>query len=124
LKDPLLSVTFAPKEKLPPKIYIIGCELDLLCKESEAMAERLASEGTKESIKSSGVWERNGVKWEQIMGEEHGISLFVSNKNKLAYSNTGFDAVPTFGKNKIRVEKRRKEMFESVAEWLFREVYR
>jgi len=27
------------------------------------------------------------------------------------------------GEKKIRGEKRRKEMFESAAEWLFREVY-
>ena len=34
-----------------------------------------------------------------------------------------FDSVPAFGEKKIRVERRRKEMFDSAAEWLFREVY-
>lgn len=75
LTDPLLSVAYAPKAKLPPKIYLIGCELDLLCKESEVMAERLANEGAKEPIESSDLWERDGIKWEKIIGEEHCMSF-------------------------------------------------
>lgn len=106
LMDPLLSVALAPKAKLPPKIYLIGCELDMLCRESETMAERLVSEGTGDIIQRSNSWEKNGIKWEKIEQEEH-----------------GFDAMPAFGKKKLRIEKRRKEMFESTAEWLFREVY-
>ena len=38
-------------------------------------------------------------------------------------STTGFEASPSFGDKTIRVEKRRKEMFQSAAAWLFREVY-
>ena len=106
LIDPLLSVTFAPKAKLPPKVYLIGCELDMLCRESEVMAERLAYEGTEEIVKRSDLWEKNGIKWEKITGEQH-----------------GFDAVPAFGRDRSRIERRRKELFESTADWLFREVY-
>ena len=76
LRDPLLSVALASKEKLPPKLYIIGCELDMLCRESEMMAGRLAREGTDEMIPSDVDWERNGVKWEKILGEEHGKMIF------------------------------------------------
>lgn len=76
LTDPLLSVALAPKENLPPKLYIIGCELDMLCGESEMMAGRLAREGTGERIPLDVVWERNGVKWEKILGEEHGKMIF------------------------------------------------
>ena len=35
----------------------------------------------------------------------------------------GFDSIPAYGETKIRVEKRRAEMFESAAEWLRTEVY-
>jgi acetyl esterase/lipase len=106
LKEPLLSVAFALKVKLPPKIYLIGCELDILCRESEVMAERLACEGTREVVKGSDLWEKNGIKWGKALREEH-----------------GFDAVPAFSQKKIRIVKGRKEMFESAAEWLFREIY-
>ncbi len=67
-----LSVAFAPRDRLPPKLYIIGCELDLLCRDAELMAERLASIGTGQRVGTGSVWEKNGVKWEKILGEEHG----------------------------------------------------
>jgi len=71
LSDPLLSVTYAPREKLPSKIYIIGCEYDLLCRDAELMARKFANAG--ETSKASDVaWEKNGVKWEKILGEIHG----------------------------------------------------
>lgn len=35
----------------------------------------------------------------------------------------GFDQMMGFGETKIRVTKRKKEMYDGVAEWLFREVY-
>ncbi|TVY48480.1 Arylesterase [Lachnellula occidentalis] len=101
LGDPLLSVAYAPRERLPPKLYIIGCAHDMLCRDAEIMAKRLAGvEGTADT------WEMNGVKWEKILGEIH-----------------AFDVYPSFGAVKIRRAKRRLEMHESVAEWLFREVY-
>lgn len=67
-----LSVAFAPRDKLPQKLYIIGCELDLLCRDAELMAERLANIGTGQRVGTDSVWEKNGVKWENILGEEHG----------------------------------------------------
>ncbi|RDL39628.1 uncharacterized protein BP5553_03968 [Venustampulla echinocandica] len=106
LRDPLLSPTFAPREKLPPKLYFIGCEHDLLCRGAEIMAEKLADVGGPVRTGSDDCWERNGIKWEKIIAEEH-----------------AFDVVPSFGATKIRRAKRRVEMHKSVAEWLFREVY-
>jgi hypothetical protein len=38
-------------------------------------------------------------------------------------TSLGFEAMPAFGKRKAIIEKKRKEIFESLAEWLFREVY-
>ena len=72
MKNPLISVRYAPRGRLPPKIYIIGCELDLLCRDAEIMAENLASTGSGERIGSDVSWEKNGIKWEKILGEEHG----------------------------------------------------
>lgn len=122
LKDPLLSVGFAPKEKLPPKLYIVGCELDLLCRESEVMAQKLSTEGTAET-ETSNSWEKNGIKWEKVLGEQHGMYLVYRLVTYLL-THLGFDSTPTVGAKKIRVEKRRKELFESTAEWLLREVYK
>jgi len=72
LKDPQLSVAFAPQEKLPPKMCFFGCELDMLCREAEVMAERLASERGGEIVKGGNLWEKAGIRWEKILGEEHG----------------------------------------------------
>ena len=67
LSDPLLSVTYAPRERLPPKLYIIGCEHDLLCRDAEIMAKKFANIEDTTDI----TWEKNGVKWEKIAGEIH-----------------------------------------------------
>ncbi|KAK0125608.1 hypothetical protein ONS96_009442 [Cadophora gregata f. sp. sojae] len=73
LADPQLSVAFAPRDKLPPKVYIIGCELDMLCGDSEVMAQKLAKIGTGQRVGTENVWVQNGVKWEKVLGEEHGM---------------------------------------------------
>ncbi|KAF4635852.1 hypothetical protein G7Y89_g2226 [Cudoniella acicularis] len=106
LKDPKLSPKYAQREKLPPKLYIVGCEHDLLCRDAEIMAEKFANIGTGQRTGSDDLWEKNGVKWEKISGEIH-----------------GFDVMVSFGETKKRREKRRDEMHQSVAEFLFREVY-
>ena len=76
LEDPQLSVAFAPRAKLPQRLYIIGCELDMLCRDSEVMAERLANMGTGQRVGTESAWEQNGVKWEKVLGEEHGMWRF------------------------------------------------
>ncbi|TVY85058.1 putative alpha/beta hydrolase [Lachnellula suecica] len=107
LKDPLLSVAYASREKLPPKIYLIGCGHDLLCRDAEILAKRLANVGDSDaSATASDIWEKNSVRWMNVTGEIH-----------------GFDVYPSFGDVKIRREKRRLEMHESVYDWLSREVY-
>ncbi|KAH8599741.1 Alpha/Beta hydrolase protein [Bisporella sp. PMI_857] len=79
--DPLANIgpvfnwgypVYAPSSKLPPKIYIIGCEFDLLCRESEILAERLASERSGEVVTSGPNWEKGGITFEKIIGEKHG----------------------------------------------------
>lgn len=71
LTDPQLSVIYAERAKLPPKLYIIGCDFDLLCKDAEIMAEKIGSVGEGKRTGTDDCWERNGVKWERIMGEPH-----------------------------------------------------
>lgn len=122
LRDPLLSVGFAQRDKLPPKLCIVGCEFDLLCKEAEVFAEKMANVGSGKRTGSDVLWEQNGVRWEKILGEEHGMSLTLLLYEMLTVE--GFDARLDYrGEQKIRATKRKKEMYDSVAEWLFREVY-
>ncbi|KAH7342568.1 prolyl oligopeptidase-like protein [Rhexocercosporidium sp. MPI-PUGE-AT-0058] len=106
LQDPQLSVALAPRHQLPQKLYIIGCELDLLCGDSEVMAEKLANMGIGQRVGTEHVWEQNGVKWEKVLGEEH-----------------GFDVTPAIGAKQVRITKRREKMHNDVAVWLFKEVY-
>jgi acetyl esterase/lipase len=68
LRDPLLSVTFIPRARLPPKIYLIGCERDMLCYEAEKMADKLAAKGTGKREGFDTCWELNGIKFEKILG--------------------------------------------------------
>lgn len=74
LRDPLLSPSFAQRNNLPPKLCLIGCEFDLLCREAEIFAEKMAGVGSGERTGSDLLWEKNGVRWEKILGEEHGMS--------------------------------------------------
>ncbi len=40
--DPLLSPIYAKRENLPPRMFFIGAEYDMLCHEAEVMALHLA----------------------------------------------------------------------------------
>jgi acetyl esterase/lipase len=73
LRDPQLSPKYAERAKLPPKLYIVGCDFDLLCRDSEIIAEKFASVGNGKRTGTDDCWERNGVKWERILGEQHGM---------------------------------------------------
>ena len=107
-KNPLLSPIYAKKEDLPPKVCLIGCELDMLCKEAQDMADRLAEteEGVKKILADGNGWEKGGVRWEKVIGEEH-----------------AFDHAESKGEGGIARSKRAEELHDSVARWLFREVY-
>jgi acetyl esterase/lipase len=72
LRDPQLSPRWANRPKLPPKIYIVGCDFDMLCHDAEKMAESFASVGDGPRTGTDDCWEQNGVKWERCLGEEHG----------------------------------------------------
>ena len=106
--NPLLSPIFAKKEDLPPKICLIGCELDMLCKEAQDMAEDLAEteDGPKKDFADGVGWEKGGVRWEKVVGEEH-----------------AFDHSENNGEGGAARRKRAEELHDGLAQWLFREVY-
>ena len=105
-RDPRLTVSLAKREDLPPKICIVGVELDLMCRDAEIMAERFASAGSGKRVGTDIKWEQNGVRWEKVLGQEH-----------------GFDQFPAFGTKRFISRRRAQELRDDVAEWLFREVY-
>jgi acetyl esterase/lipase len=110
LANPLLSVTFARKEDLPPKLCFFGCEFDMLCQEAEDMAEKLAEseKGEKIPLEKGSGWEKGNVRWEMIMGQEHGFD------HRPIVSNTVKETV----ERKVAME-----MHDTAASWLFQKVY-
>ncbi|KAF7875173.1 hypothetical protein EAF04_002345 [Stromatinia cepivora] len=107
LCDPRLSVAYAKREDLPKKICIVGCEFDMLWYDAEFLAERLVG---KERVEGEVVWEVDGVRWEKVMGVEHGFE-----------NMGGFQQ-----RDKVKREKEMvigRKMYDDAAEWLFREVY-
>ena len=108
-RNPLLSPLYANREDLPAKVCLIGCEYDILCKEAEDLAERLAGEeeGQKTEMAGGTIWEQGGVRWEKVMGWEH-----------------GFDHLPKKGDREVQRLKTIEDVFGRAADWLFREVYK
>ncbi|RDW88805.1 hypothetical protein BP6252_00837 [Coleophoma cylindrospora] len=104
MKDPLVSPGFATRDALPSKVCLIGCEHDLLCRDAEVMAQRLAKVETEDGASA---WEHDGIKWAKIVGQVHAFD---------------FLPFPTGEVKKIRQE-RAKQMYDDVVDWLFREVY-
>ena len=107
--DPVLSPIFADRADLPEKIYIIGCEYDMLCPEAEDMAEDLAlhEEGERVPLGEGRVgWRKGNLQWELIEGVIH-----------------GFNQVPARGTEGEMRRRKTKAMHAGVAEWLKTEVY-
>lgn len=113
LHDPLLAPLYAKREDLPEKLFIMGCEYDLLCTEAREMAEKMAgAEGAQEK-KELGEgrvgWQSGNVTWEELKGVEHGF-----NARKMRESDP---------KIKKLWNEKTDEMHANVAKWLFKEVY-
>jgi len=108
-RNPLLSPIYAARNHLPEKIYIMGCEYDMLCPEGKATARKLATHepGEKQEFNGDDDWQKGGVRWQLLKGLEH-----------------GFNAIPgkSAAENKERKE-RQLEMQAEVAKWLFKECY-
>ena len=107
-RDPLLSPYFAPRDKLPPKMFFLGCEYDILCREALEMAEKVA-EGESGEKRSTGdnSWEKGGIRWEMLEGCEH-----------------GFNQTPEKDGQKLKAKRAKQDAMQaSVAKWLFEQVY-
>jgi len=112
-QNPLLSPLYADRKKLPPKLFLLGCEYDMLFSEAKEAAEKYASlepAGTnKAPLEGERIgWSCGSVTWEELKGLEHGY-------NQRWEQESGV----------IReVWKRRTdEIHAEVAKWLMREVY-
>jgi acetyl esterase/lipase len=108
LTNPLLSVIYARKEDLPPKLCFFGCEFDMFCQEAEDMAGRLAETGERVMLGKGSGWEKGNVRWEKMLGREH-----------------GFDHWPVWSNEVKETEDHKigREMHDNAAAWLFRMVY-
>lgn len=104
--DPLLSPIYADRNNLPRKIFLIGCEYDILYDEAEAMAENLAKyEGGQRMPLGNGRigWTKGAIRWEVMPTMEH-----------------GFNQIPNFSP---AITKMTKRMHQGVSEWLRKEVF-
>ncbi|TVY31640.1 Arylesterase, partial [Lachnellula occidentalis] len=72
-RDPLLSPCYAKKEDLPPWIYIIGAQWDMLRLESQEMIHKLAATG-KEEMDQEQDFETGTYKWTLARGCSHGFT--------------------------------------------------
>ncbi|KAH8812050.1 prolyl oligopeptidase-like protein [Xylogone sp. PMI_703] len=109
LADPLLSPAFAKREDLPPKICIVGCEFDFLCKNAEILANRLAESGTGERTGTETAWEQNGIRWEMMRGKYHAFDMPL--------------VQPRRAVKRAILDARSKAMWSGASNWLMREVY-
>lgn len=110
LENPLLSPLFAERTKLPAKLFILGCEYDILCPEAREAAEKWAGSVERRPIgKDRTGWQAGDVTWEELKGLEHGYNQRWESERDL--------------KVKEEWKKRTTEIHAQVAEWLFREVY-
>jgi acetyl esterase/lipase len=112
-KNPLLSPLYAERSKLPQKLFILGCEYDILFGEARDAAERYAETepaGTKRIPLDGGRigWNCGNVTWEELKGLEHGY-------------NQRWETAR--GELKNLWKKRAEEIHDEVAKWLFKEVY-
>lgn len=69
---------FRDREDLPRKVFMLGCEHDMLCAEARGMAERLGglAEGSKREGRKGDDWEVGGVRWKLVKGQTHGFDGF------------------------------------------------
>lgn len=99
--DPLLSPIYAKRENLPPKIFFIGAEYDVLCHEAEVMALRLAGDRPCPKVGSADFWDREGIKWRRVLDVQH-----------------GFTHIKKRGQDEVHRKKLCEELYKEMADWL------
>ncbi|KAJ5951323.1 Alpha/beta hydrolase fold-3 [Penicillium vulpinum] len=73
-RDPLLSPVYAAKEELPPLIYMIGAQWDMLRLETQQMIHGLAGLGDKVGVEQEEDFEVGRYKWTLARGCPHGFT--------------------------------------------------
>ena len=107
-KDPLLSPIYASRSKLPPNIFFIGAEYDMLSHEEE-VAARMYAEAEGAKVPESGQlnhWTAGGIKWKKVLDAQH-----------------GFDLIRKSGEWEEKRLKITRETYKEAASWL-REMYK
>lgn len=100
-KDVRVSPThFKSREDLPADVLLTGCEHDMLCREAEDMAEKLAGKNPK--VEDASGWRAGSVQWYKAMGQTHAFEAF---------------ALKDAEKEKVRVQ-RTDEMRNVISKWL------
>ncbi|KAI0431600.1 Alpha/Beta hydrolase protein [Xylaria sp. FL1042] len=99
-RDPLLSPCYARKEDLPPWIYVIGAEWDMLRLESQLMINNLAGRGTSEYNEED--FEIGTYKWTLARGCSHGFTHHFGQK----------------AEKRRRREEKCKPIYEEAGKWL------
>jgi acetyl esterase/lipase len=99
--DPRLSPIYAKRENLPPKIFMVGAEYDVLCHEAEVMALRLAGDGPNSLVGSGHSWQREGIKWRRVLNVQH-----------------GFTHVKKKGQGEMERKKKCEDLYKEMADWL------
>jgi acetyl esterase/lipase len=112
-KNPILSPIYAERKNLPQKLFLLGCEYDVLCAEARDAAEKYAEQeaaGSKKVTLDQGRtgWTCGNVTWEELKGLEHGYN------QRWEFEGKELGA---------QWKRRTEEILAKVAEWLYREVY-
>lgn len=104
-RDPLLSVAYAKKEDLPPAMFMVAAQYDMLSGEAREMISKLAGAGQAE--KESDAWEKGDYRWRLVKGVIHGFTHPSRNS----------------GPNEVVRKERCEEVFAEVAAWLRQKAY-
>ena len=72
---------FASRQDLPEHMYLCGAEHDLLSREAELMAEKLAQGFEKQKTEKG--WQAGPVKWDHFKGQTHGFENFPAKDKEL-----------------------------------------
>jgi acetyl esterase/lipase len=103
LTDIRLSPThFASRDHLPSNVLLVGCEHDMLYREAEVMANRIAAMSDVAKVDTEAGWRAAGVRWYKVEGQTHAFDHFPAK---------------TADKEKARIATR-AAMYSMLSEWL------
>jgi len=102
-RDPLLSVTFAKPTDLPPWIFTVAAQYDMLSIEAKQMMTKLA-EIHQPSLDQEIAFEKGRYRWLMVEGTVHGFM------HHFAFKKEGAKAE--------RREKRIEKVYDEVEQWL------